>query len=550
LYNPSSFKNYWIKNWSFLLLSLCTISCAAQMNINNASIFLAPNAVIGLHGNGLSGNADILGKGKIILNGVDSQVVSMNNFSLPQMEINNPQNVSLTSTLKLSSTLIFSLGKLKIGENNLILSDTSNILSADSSRFVVTNGSGKLIRSELGNIPFSFPVGFSTSTFNPVSITNDGIPDNIGVTCLENVYKNGSFGNAFTTAVVDASWNITEETSGGSNLTIIGSWYNSDELPRFNRSKSGIAHFVTFPQNEVGWDLLNNETSVAQGNNPYTYTKTGITALGVFAVGYKPLLSPLFVSPKVFLQGAYNINTGLMNDNLRTLHLLPQNEPYGSMLTFNHSGSGGEEIAGNTILGTAEASNNNDITDWVFLQLHDMTTGNVISTKSALLQRDGDVVDVDGVSPVNMAGNSSGNYFLSVRHRNHLGARTANSFALSKTNTTIIDFTNSISNVFQGAVTNNPLATLNVGAYGLWAGNANDDRSIKMTGLSTNNNEYLKLLNILGANTNTITNVYSKQDLNLDGTINMTGLSIYNNDYLRLLNTLNSSTNTITQPSF
>ncbi len=520
------------------------------MNINNASIFLAPNAVIGLHGNGLSGNADILGKGKIILNGVDSQVVSMNNFSLPQMEINNPQNVSLTSTLKLSSTLIFSLGKLKIGENNLILSDTSNILSADSSRFVVTNGSGKLIRSELGNIPFSFPVGFSTSTFNPVSITNDGIPDNIGVTCLENVYKNGSFGNAFTTAVVDASWNITEETSGGSNLTIIGSWYNSDELPRFNRSKSGIAHFVTFPQNEVGWDLLNNETSVAQGNNPYTYTKTGITALGVFAVGYKPLLSPLFVSPKVFLQGAYNINTGLMNDNLRTLHLLPQNEPYGSMLTFNHSGSGGEEIAGNTILGTAEASNNNDITDWVFLQLHDMTTGNVISTKSALLQRDGDVVDVDGVSPVNMAGNSSGNYFLSVRHRNHLGARTANSFALSKTNTTIIDFTNSISNVFQGAVTNNPLATLNVGAYGLWAGNANDDRSIKMTGLSTNNNEYLKLLNILGANTNTITNVYSKQDLNLDGTINMTGLSIYNNDYLRLLNTLNSSTNTITQPSF
>lgn len=71
-----------------------------------------------------------------------------------------------------------------------------------------------------------------------------------------------------------------------------------------------------------------------------------------------------------------------------------------------------------------------------------------------------------------------------------------------------------------------------------------------MTGLSTNNNDYLKLLNILGANTNTITNVYSKQDLNLDGTINMTGLSIYNNDYLRLLNTLNSSTNTITQPSF
>ena len=533
-----------------LLISFSTNFSVAQMNINNASFYLAPDAVIGLHGNGLSGNADILGKGKVIFNGIDSQIISMNNYILPQMEINNPQNVSLATGIKLSSTLIFSLGKLKIGENNLILSDTSNILNADSSKFVVTNGSGKLIRSALGNIPFSFPVGFSPSTFNPVSISNNGIVDNIGVNCLENVYKNGSSGNPFTTAVVDASWNITEETNGGSSLTIMGSWYNSDELPHFNRSKSGIAHFITFPQNEVGWDLLNNETSVALGNNPYTYTKTGITDLGVFAVGYKPLLSPLFVSPKVFLQGAYNINTGLMNDNLRTLHLLPQNEPYGSMLTFNHSGSGGEEIAENTILGTVDASNNNAITDWVFLQLHDMITGNVISTKSALLQRDGDIVDVDGVSPVNMAGNTTGNYFLSIRHRNHLGARTANSFALSKTNTTIIDFTNSISNAFRGNVANNPMATLNARVYGLWAGNVNDDISIKMTGLSTNNNDYLKLLNILGANTNTITNVYSKQDLNLDGTINMTGLSIYNNDYLRLLNTLNSSINTITQPSF
>ena len=532
------------------MLSLCTISCAAQMNINNASIYLAPNAVIGIHGNGLSGNADILGKGKIILNGIDSQFVSMNNFSLPQLEINNPQIVSLTSNLKLSSSLFFSLGKLKISENNLILSDTAYISNADSSKFVVTNGSGKLIRSALGNSTFLFPVGFSPSTFNPVSITNNGTADNIGVSCLENTFKYGISGSVITNAVVDASWNITEETTGGSILTITGSWYNSDELPNFNRYKSGIAHFVTFPQNELGWNLLNNELSLAQGNNPYTYTKTGITDLGVFAVGNKPLLSPLLVSPKIFLQGAYNINTGLMSDDLRTLNLLPQNEPYVSMLTFTHNGSGGEEIAENTIIGSSATSSNNAITDWVFLQLHDMATGNVISTKSALLQRDGDVVDTDGFSPVNMAGNPSGNYFLSVRHRNHLGARTANTFALSKTNTRTIDFTNSISNVFQGTVTNNPLATLNAGVYGLWAGNVNDDRSIKMTGLSTNNNDYLKLLNILGANTNTITNVYSKQDLNLDGTINMTGLSIYNNDYLRLLNTLNSSTNTITQPSF
>jgi len=60
----------------------------------------------------------------------------------------------------------------------------------------------------------------------------------------------------------------------------------------------------------------------------------------------------------------------------------------------------------------------------VFLQLRnlDPVPGNdILQTRSALIQRDGDIVDIDGVSPVTFNNQADGSYALTVRHRNHLG---------------------------------------------------------------------------------------------------------------------------------
>ena len=48
----------------------------------------------------------------------------------------------------------------------------------------------------------------------------------------------------------------------------------------------------------------------------------------------------------------------------------------------------------------------------------------VLQTRSALVQRDGDIVDIDGVSPVTFNNVASTNYTIAVRHRNHLGLST------------------------------------------------------------------------------------------------------------------------------
>ncbi len=63
----------------------------------------------------------------------------------------------------------------------------------------------------------------------------------------------------------------------------------------------------------------------------------------------------------------------------------------------------------------------------MFLELRNTTVspGNtVLQTRSALVQRDGDIVDIDGVSPVTFNNVASANYVIAVRHRNHLGLST------------------------------------------------------------------------------------------------------------------------------
>jgi len=125
---------------------------------------------------------------------------------------------------------------------------------------------------------------------------------------------------------------------------------------------------------------------------------------------------------KIKLQGAlFDINGGLMRDDLRSLGLLPTTEPYSDIASYQHIGGGGETVAPSVFTATGA----NAIVDWVFVEIRNaIRHDSVIGTRSALLQRDGDIVDVDGMSPVNFTNVQPGQYNFSVRHRNHLGAVT------------------------------------------------------------------------------------------------------------------------------
>ena len=520
----------------------------SQLFIDQAQFTIQPGATVTVQGD-VTSNVDILGTGKIILKGTAAQNVNMGGFNVPNLEVDNTTNVNLTGNAKVSGDLLFTNGKVLLGNNNLTMGSAATITGAGATKFVVTNGTGKLVKASLGNTAFTYPVGRAVGNYNPVSIANSGTADDIGVRAFASVLSAGTTGTAYTKEVVDNSWDVTEATAGGSNLSVTASWNGTDELPGFDRARGGVSQYLSSP---AGWDLLLSQAAAATGTNPYSVTRTGITSAGVIAVGTRSLMAPLLVSPKVFLQGAYNSTTGVMSESLRTLNLIPATEPYSgtSVLTSPYitaalRGSGGGETADASVIGSGATSSNNSIVDWVVVQLHRTSDNVVISQRAALIQRDGDVVDVDGTSPVNMAGNPAGNYFVSVRHRNHIGVRSASALALSRVATSY-NFTTAQTQAFAGSVTNNPMATVGT-SFAMWGGNANGNTNVRYSG--PGNDESQLLNTCLTGNKALVLSGYLNCDLNLNGQLRYSGPG---NDESILLNTVlsgNKST-VITQPSF
>lgn len=67
------------------------------------------------------------------------------------------------------------------------------------------------------------------------------------------------------------------------------------------------------------------------------------------------------------------------------------------------------------------------IVDWVYIELRDKNDNtNIIATRTGLLQRDGDVADLDGIHGLRFPGIPVDDYHVVVRHFRHLGAMTAN----------------------------------------------------------------------------------------------------------------------------
>lgn len=140
---------------------------------------------------------------------------------------------------------------------------------------------------------------------------------------------------------------------------------------------------------------------------------------------------------KVFLQGPYDPGSGLMSDHLRSSGLLPQEEPYRD-LSFSLVDGRREKVHP----GIFDTTGQNAIVDWVLVELRNASDpSEVLATRSALLQRDGDVVDIDGKSALAIPAESDiSSAYIAVHHRNHLGVMTASAIPLHS-DETIVDFT-------------------------------------------------------------------------------------------------------------
>lgn len=212
---------------------------------------------------------------------------------------------------------------------------------------------------------------------------------------------------------------------------------------------------------------------------------------------------------KVFLQAAFNSNSGQLNTTLAANQWLAPQQPYFGRPHYY----GGNE-------NTANISNlpSSDICDWVLVELR--SSGNpalVHAQKAALLHSSGQVTDV-GSNTLTLNADA-GSYYIVVYHRNHLGIMSASPVSLSATTTAVHNFTDTPFKVFGSS---SQTATLGAAKYGMLAGDINQDGIISRD----DSNEWIL--------SNGHNNAYLSADLNMDGIVNNSDFSLFRPNTYRL----------------
>ncbi|MEP0265927.1 BspA family leucine-rich repeat surface protein [Dokdonia sp.] len=315
----------------------------------------------------------------------------------------------------------------------------------------------------LNNWKLSNDVSLHRTFANATAFNQDlGDWDISGVNNMENMLKN------------------TSMSIENYDTTLIG-WATLDA------SETQIPSNINLGAQELQYCASQVERDLLESTYNWTITDAGLSC-------------DLQLATKVYLQGAYtNPNTGeelLMRDDLRIAGLIPTLSPYADGAMCDAT--------------VFDVTGDDAIVDWVLIELRDPTDNTtILASTSALLQRDGDVVDIDGTSAVAI-GVASGDYYVAVKHRNHLGVLSSNTITLS-TSTAVVNLSSNTTTVTGGALA---LRDMGNGIYAMYAGDATGDGNILNTDIS----------NAIG--TSGGINIYSGADANMDGNILNTDIAL------------------------
>ena len=260
------------------------------------------------------------------------------------------------------------------------------------------------------------------------------IENNIFYIASHNVYLSSSR----TQDNLSLDYNLVYNDAGSENIITYGN-YETVGLQNFynvsgygEHSTYGNPYFINAPSNfhipkvspavsagNPGFMADNDEVDL--DNEPRVY---GTVDCG--ADEHHPTY--LLLQTKIFLEGAYNSGNGTMNASLG--NNIPLTSPY------TEDARTVSEIPSNVV-------------DWVLLQLRETANGSAVFSKSVFLHKDGRIVADDGTTGEIELTAPEGNYYIVIKHRNHLAVMSANTVLLSLTNSTLYDFTTG-SNKFYG----------------------------------------------------------------------------------------------------
>jgi hypothetical protein len=231
-------------------------------------------------------------------------------------------------------------------------------------------------------------------------------------------------------------------------------------------------------------------TAVSPGTTTITFTVTNVCGTASTTKDITVGGCAIPVNAKVYLSNIDSASS-LMSTNLIAIDPgsaspFPMDDPY---FTGIYAASGNYAHIPNvtTPATTATILSTNNIVDWIFVELRTGTSGatTVAYAKAALLRNDGIILNSDG-TPLSFAGASSTTeYFVAIKHRNHIGFMTASDTTFTIT-TPLLNFTSSLAPLYGS----NPLrlaypaAGANPAKYVMWAGDGNVSTDVDPLDLS------------------------------------------------------------------
>ncbi|MBK9074719.1 MAG: hypothetical protein IPL77_06990 [Flavobacteriales bacterium] len=289
------------------------------------------------------------------------------------------------------------------------------------------------------------------------------------------------------------------------------------------------------------WIYVTDLPYLQSGNPGYPGAQFGlILAINPSATGAHAYFDNIVVTTqpnlamfmgRVFLEGPYQTLNGQMSNALASLPTFPLTESF-TALGYPQVGGGGGETTTAAVMAAG-------FVDWIRLELRSPNDPTVlVATRQALVAKNGTVYAADGQWHA-FFGVGPGNYYVAVRHRDHLGVMSAAPVYIP--NAGAGGMYNDFASASYATWGTNARKTIG-SVRALWAGDANGDGTLKYAG---SNNDRDRILVAIGGSVPTATvSGYRREDLNMDGIVKYAGSG---NDRDLLLSNIGGSTPTNTR---
>ena len=460
-----------------------------ETNVTDGSIDLSGTlAIAGNVTNNAVGNiisSAVIGS-NVLLSGTTSQTLggtSASGYTFPNLTVNNPAGIVIAKNAQVNGAMTFTSGLVDIGNNNFTFGPSATIAGSPSATsMILATGTGQVMKIWPTIGSFIFPVGDNnlSAKYSPVTLS----------------FPSGTFApGAFAGLnLVNARYN---------DPSITGSYINR----YWNISQTGITSFICNSIYQYpAADIVGTESNITSlqvlpipitAFNPanaalHQLSTTALSSVGTFTGG--PGNDALSLS--VFLEGAFN-GTTAMNTTLNTSNILPFGQPY-NMAPWSYPG-----IESVTAIPAG-------VVDWVLVEVRQAasaalaTSSTIIAKRAGFLKSDGSIVDLDGVSPLNIGRPTiASNLYVVIRHRNHIAIMNANTMTLNGT-TYNYNFSSAITQAYGGTAGYKQIVP---GIFGMVSGDTDVDGTITVLDFSSWASDF------------GMTTIYRLSDIDLDGVI-------------------------------